>query len=72
MEGYHCNYGFNPQWKHRLESAGLNFTGFDAEEAVRAFELPGHPFFVGTLFQPERSALQGKPHSLIKAFVASV
>ncbi len=67
-EGYHCNYGLNAQWQSKLEKAGLHFTGFDPEGEVRAFELPGHPFFIGTLFQPERSALQGKQHPLIQAF----
>ncbi len=69
IEGYHCNYGLNPEWKTRLEKNGINFTGFDAEGEVRAFELDNHPFFIGTLFQPERSALRGQQHPLINAFV---
>lgn len=68
-EEYHCNYGLNPEWKTRLEKAGIHFTGFDTEDQVRAFELNTHPFFIGTLFQPERSALSGEPHPLIKAFI---
>ena len=68
-EAYHCNYGLNPEWKIQLEAAGMNFTGFDNEGQVRAFELPTHPFFIGTLFQPERSALRGEQHPLIKAFI---
>jgi CTP synthase (UTP-ammonia lyase) len=71
-EGYHCNYGVNPAYRQRLESAGLRFTGFDAAGEIRAFELPAHPFFVGTLFQPERSALQGVNHPLIGEFVNAV
>jgi CTP synthase (UTP-ammonia lyase) len=34
--------------------------------------LPAHPFFIGTLFQPERSALTGQSHPLIEAFVKAV
>lgn len=68
-EGYHCNYGLNPEWKKYLEAAGLYFTGFDASGDVRAFELPAHPFFIGTLFQPERSGLRGEQHPLVSAFV---
>lgn len=68
-EAYHCNYGLNPEWKVRLEKAGIAFTGLDIEGEVRAFELPTHPFFIGTLFQPERTALKGEPHPLITAFV---
>jgi CTP synthase (UTP-ammonia lyase) len=32
-------------------------------------ELQGHPFFVATLFQPERAALQGDTPPLVRAFV---
>ncbi len=71
-EGYHCNYGPNPAYRTRFEAAGLRFTGFDAEGQIRAMELPGHPFFIGTLFQPERSALQDHRHPLIEAFVRTV
>lgn len=68
-EGYHCNYGVNPAYRARLEAAGLRFTGFDRAGDARAFEFPAHPFFVGTLFQPERSALRDADHPLIQAFV---
>jgi CTP synthase (UTP-ammonia lyase) len=71
-EEYHCNYGLNPQWRDRLERVGMHFTGFDISGDVRACELPTHPFFIGTLFQPERAALQGKYHLLITAFVSSI
>jgi len=70
-EGYRCRYGPSPAWRTRLEAAGMRFTGFDPDGAVRAGELAGHPFFLGTLFQPERSALRGEPHPLITAFVAA-
>jgi CTP synthase (UTP-ammonia lyase) len=68
-EGYHCNYGPNPAWRDRFEAAGLRFTGRDDAGEVRAGELAAHPFFIGTLFQPERSALRGEGHPLITAFV---
>jgi CTP synthase (UTP-ammonia lyase) len=71
-EGYHCNYGFNIEHRTRLEQAGLRFSGFDEAGEVRAFELPSHPFFFGTLFQPERSALRGEVHPLISAFVRAI
>lgn len=71
-EGYHCNYGLNPHYRSRLEAAGLRFTGFDRENQIRAMELPDHPFFIGTLFQPERSALTGRSHPLIEALVRAV
>jgi CTP synthase (UTP-ammonia lyase) len=68
-ERYHCNYGVNPGYRLRLEAAGLRFSGFDRELQIRTMELPSHPFFVGTLFQPERSALEGRTHPLITEFL---
>ncbi len=72
IEGYHCRYGLSPLWKNRLESAGLRFTGHDLKDEVRAFELPNHPFFIGTLFQPERAALNQQLHPIIAAFVTQL
>ena len=69
---YHCSYGVNPAYRSQLETAGLRFSGFDIAGEIRAAELPGHPFFIGTLFQPERSALRGEQHPLIQAFVRVV
>lgn len=71
-EGYHCSYGLNAEYSSRLERAGLRFSGFDEAGEVRAFELPVHPFFIGTLFQPERSSLRGEAHPLIRAFVRAI
>lgn len=72
VEAYHCRYGLNPEFRDRLEAGALQFTGWDAKGEVRAFELNDHPFFVATLFQPERSALRGETHPLICAFVQAV
>ncbi len=68
-ESYHCSYGLAPAWRGRLESAGLSFTAFTAADEPHAFELPSHPFFLGTLFQPERSAQLKEAHPLIMALV---
>jgi len=39
---------------------------------VEGIELPAHPFFVATLFQPQVGALAGRPlHPLIGAFCAA-
>ena len=73
-EGYHCNYGLNPAHRAAFERAGLRFTAFDENGEVRAAELPAavHPFFVGTLFQPERAALRGEVPPLVAAFVRAM
>lgn len=73
-EGYHCNYGLNPSYREALERAGLLFTAFDENNEVRSAELPAtmHPFFVGTLFQPERAALRGVASPLVRSLVAAI
>ncbi|HEX9106072.1 MAG TPA: hypothetical protein VF832_02560 [Longimicrobiales bacterium] len=69
-EGYNCNFGLNAEFRGLLERAGLVVSAVDDDGDVRAIEIPDHPFFVATLFQPERSALASRrPHPLIAAFV---
>lgn len=71
-ETYHCNYGVNPAYERLLAGdGGLRVCARDAAGDVRAVELTSHPFFVATLFQPERSALHGIAHPLVTAFVAT-
>ncbi|MGA2613356.1 MAG: CTP synthase [Spirochaetia bacterium] len=70
-ETYHCSYGVNQAFQHLLFSSGIRISARDTAGEVRAFELVGHPFFIGTLFQPERAALAGRRHSLIDAFLSA-
>jgi CTP synthase (UTP-ammonia lyase) len=58
-EGYHCRYGVDPAFARALADGPLRATAHDEAGDVRAVELDGHPFFVATLFQPERAALAG-------------
>jgi CTP synthase (UTP-ammonia lyase) len=69
VEQYHCNYGVNVRYQSLLELGEMKVTGVDAEGEPRIIELVGHPFFIATLFQPERSALVGIRHPLINAYV---
>lgn len=68
-EGYRCRYGLNPEFRSALVSGPLRVAADDAGGDVRAVELDGHPFFVATLFQPERAALQEATAPLVNAFV---
>jgi CTP synthase (UTP-ammonia lyase) len=68
-EEYHCNFGLNREQLPKLESGGLRFSGFDTEGEPRIFELPDHTFFMGTLFQPELTALKGVTHPLVTEYV---
>jgi len=70
-ERYHCDYGLNAAYLERLSQAGLRFSGFDDNGQVRIAELPGHPFFVGTLFQPELHGDGSQPHPIIAAMAAA-
>ena len=58
-EGYRCRYGINPDFASALLEGALIACGHDSAGDLRAVELLDHPFFVATLFQPERAALQG-------------
>ncbi|MNE23598.1 CTP synthase [compost metagenome] len=68
-EGYRCRFGVNPQFEGELLKRELHAVGHDSEHELRAVELSGHPFFVATLFQPERAALKGVLPPLVGAFV---
>jgi CTP synthase (UTP-ammonia lyase) len=68
-EAYHCRFGLNPAFAQALTSGPLSAVAWDETGEVRAVELEGHPFFLATLFQPERAALRGELPPLVKAFV---
>ena len=57
-----CNFGVNPEYRWLLADGRLRVSGVDTNDEVRVVEVSDHPFFVATLFQPERSALR-KPES---------
>lgn len=65
VERYHCAYGTNPKHLNVLRDHGLRFSGVDDDGDVRVAELPDHPFYLLTLFQPE---LADRPHPIVRAF----
>ena len=69
FEGYHCRFGVNPTFEKDLLSQRLHAVARDSAGDLRAVELQDHPFFVATLFQPERAALEGRVPPLVRAFV---
>lgn len=69
FEGYHCRFGVNPAFEQDLLSQRLHTVARDSAGDLRAVELSDHPFFVATLFQPERAALEGRVPPLVSAFV---
>ena len=69
VEGYRCRYGLNPAFRDALTAGPLRVAADDEAGDVRAVELDGHPFFVATLFQPERAALRGEVPPIVAALV---
>jgi len=69
---FHCRYGLNPEFRAALTAGPLRSTAQDDNGDLRAIELDGHPFFVGTLWQPERAALEGLRVPLAEALLAAV
>ena len=70
-EEYNCGFGVNRDYLPLFETSDLRFSAFDDTGDPRALEVDGLRFFIGTAFQPERAALQGRVHPLIKAFLAT-
>jgi CTP synthase (UTP-ammonia lyase) len=70
-EGYHCNFGLNPEFEPLILSNGFHAAARDRSGHLRAVELTSQPFFVATLFQHERRALRGEQSPLVDTFVKS-
>ena len=70
-EEYHCGFGVNPEYSNIFDDSELRFSGRDDAGEARILELPEHRFFVGTAFQPERSAFRKIVHPLISAYLAA-
>ena len=72
IERTHCSYGLSPDFAFVASSAGMSVAAVDDTGEVRAVERRDHPFFLGTLYQPQRSSTRERPHPLWVAFVAAV
>ncbi|KUO12755.1 glutamine amidotransferase-related protein [Streptomyces sp. DSM 15324] len=66
VERYFCAYGPS-RHLDALRAHGLRFSGHDEDGHVRIAELPGHPFFLASLFQPELSGDGSRPHPVVRA-----
>jgi CTP synthase (UTP-ammonia lyase) len=71
FDGFHwCGFGLDERFAGTLQAAGV-VVGARADDAgVEAIELPGHPFFVATAFQPQvGNGEAGALHPLIGALI---
>ncbi|KAG8385048.1 hypothetical protein BUALT_Bualt03G0001000 [Buddleja alternifolia] len=71
-ERHRHRYEVNPDIVHRLEEAGLSFTGKDESgRRMEIVELLNHPYFLGVQFHPEFKSRPGKPSPLFLGLVAA-
>jgi CTP synthase len=71
-ERHRHRYEFNPEYRQKLESQGLVFSGVSPDgKFVEMIELPRevHPWFVAGQFHPEYKSKPLSAHPLFKAFV---
>lgn len=68
-EEYQCGFGMNSKYQPLFTNSNLKFVAFNQDKQAQGFELLGHPFFIGTAFQPERSARFHKSHKLIETYL---
>ncbi|MBM3862753.1 MAG: CTP synthase [Verrucomicrobia bacterium] len=71
-ERHRHRYEFNPDYRERLEQAGMAVSSVSAEQGlVEIIELPDHPFFLGAQFHPEFQSKPNHPHPLFAGFIAA-
>ena len=68
-EEFACNFGLNPDYRDLFYSSELRVVGTDTDGEVRMVELPGHPFYLATLFLPQIRSSAKSPHPLITGYL---
>ena len=70
-----CSYGLAPEIQHIAGEHGMRMVATDDTGEVRAIERQDHPFFMGTLYQPQLRSTPEAPHhvfvGLLEAALAS-
>jgi CTP synthase (UTP-ammonia lyase) len=71
FDGFHwCGFGLNARYVETLQAGGVVIGATAADAGVEAIELPDHPFFVATAFQPQvGNGAAGRLHPLIGALI---
>jgi CTP synthase (UTP-ammonia lyase) len=57
-----CTYGLAPDFTKLASTHGLSVAASEPDAGVRAIERVDHPFFLGTLYQPQLCSTPGAPH----------
>jgi CTP synthase (UTP-ammonia lyase) len=73
FEGFHwCGYGLDARYVEPLERAGVVVGATAPDAGVEAVELPDHPFFLATAFQPQVGVSATRQlGSVLEAFIAA-
>ena len=72
VEEFWCSYGLDRGYGKAMAKAGFAVSGVDASGDARIVESLAHPFFVATLFLPQKRSERGRPHPILKGFAALV
>jgi CTP synthase (UTP-ammonia lyase) len=59
-----CSYGLVPALQHIADEHGMRIAATDETGEVRAIERVDHPFFVGTLYQPQLTTAPDAAHPI--------
>jgi len=71
-ERHRHRYEVNNSLRHRMEEAGLVFSGLSPDDRlVEIIEYPEHPWFVASQFHPEFKSRPLRPHPLFRDFVGA-
>ncbi len=70
QERHRHRYEVNVNYRQRLETAGLRFSGLSPDGVLpEIVELDEHPWFIGVQFHPEVKSKPFDPHPLFAAFI---
>jgi CTP synthase len=69
-ERHRHRYEVNMDYRARLETAGLRFSGVSPDGLLpEIIEIPDHPWFIGVQFHPELKSKPFDPHPLFASFI---
>jgi CTP synthase len=72
VERHRHRYEVNVNYRSRLETAGLLFSGMSPDGTLpEIVEYPDHPWFIGVQFHPELKSKPFAPHPLFKGFIGA-
>ncbi|MEL6366594.1 MAG: CTP synthase [Pseudomonadota bacterium] len=68
-ERHRHRFEVNNNYREKLASAGMRFSGLSPDDLVEMVELPDHPWFVASQFHPEFTSNPRDGHPLFASFV---